>query len=119
MVIFVAPVDDKCLNVDSVSGLLLFSRITEIESRISFSNISVIFKYYYQINITHPSTAFPEPSVKHCGLQMYTQNGRSLLSSEYLVLRVCGEIIIFSLTFWQHVSTKIYLRRYFVNNEKF
>ena len=58
MVIFVAPVDDKCLKIDLASGLALFSRIIEIESRISFSNTSLISKYYYQINITRPSTTF-------------------------------------------------------------
>ena len=44
MVIFVAPVDDKCLKIDSASGLSLFSQIIEIESGISFSNISIMFK---------------------------------------------------------------------------
>ena len=83
MVIFVAPVDDKCLKIDSAS---------EIESRVSFTSISIISKYFYQINITHPSTVFREPSVKHCGLQLYTHKGRAPLCSEYFVFRVCGEL---------------------------
>ena len=61
MVILVAPVYDKCLKIDSASDLLLFLRIIEIESRISFSNISIISQYNYQINITRPSTTFREP----------------------------------------------------------
>ena len=61
MVTIVTPIDDKCLKIDSASGLLHYLRIIEIESGISFSNISIISKYYYQINITRPSTTFTLP----------------------------------------------------------